>query len=168
MFRKYLMDKYAWKKIRSPQCAPWLIIYIVPSSLNLKQKCHVDIDDNEILKKNWMIPFGQQNDMSYIIYNCCDVISVQIICRHPYEEHTVQYVSNFVCSRLVGARSNQMPNPDSKVHWAYMGPTWGWQNPGGPHVDPMNHVIREVSMHSTHISYSKKIFIWSGRCVFKT
>ena len=22
--------------------------------------------------------------------------------------------------------------PDSKVHEAYMGPTWGWQDPGGP------------------------------------
>ena len=28
--------------------------------------------------------------------------------------------------------------PDSKVHGAYMGPTWGRQDPGGPHVDPMN------------------------------
>ena len=28
-------------------------------------------------------------------------------------------------------------NPDSKVHGAYMGPTWGRQDPGGPHVGPM-------------------------------
>ena len=26
---------------------------------------------------------------------------------------------------------------DSKVHGAYMGPTWGRQDPGGPQVDPM-------------------------------
>ena len=26
---------------------------------------------------------------------------------------------------------------DSKVHGAYMGPTWGRQDPGGPHVGPM-------------------------------
>ena len=32
--------------------------------------------------------------------------------------------------------------PDSKVHEAYMGPTWGRQDPGGPHVDPMNLAIR--------------------------
>ena len=30
-----------------------------------------------------------------------------------------------------------MGNPDSKVHGTYMGPTWGWQDPGGPHVGPM-------------------------------
>ena len=28
--------------------------------------------------------------------------------------------------------------PDSKVHGANMGPTWGRQDPGGPHVGPMN------------------------------
>ena len=28
-------------------------------------------------------------------------------------------------------------NPDNKVHGAYMGPTWGQQDPGGPHVGPM-------------------------------
>ena len=28
--------------------------------------------------------------------------------------------------------------PDSKDHGANMGPIWGRQDPGGPHVDPMN------------------------------
>ena len=27
--------------------------------------------------------------------------------------------------------------PDSKVHGANMGPIWGRQDPGGPHVSPM-------------------------------
>ena len=31
--------------------------------------------------------------------------------------------------------------PDSKVHGAKMGPIWGRQDPGGPHVDPMNFAI---------------------------
>ena len=31
--------------------------------------------------------------------------------------------------------------PDSKVHGANMGPDWGRQDPGGPHVCPMNPVI---------------------------
>ena len=37
--------------------------------------------------------------------------------------------------------------PDSKVHGAYMGPTWGWQDPGGPHVGPMNLAIRDHWWH---------------------
>ena len=31
--------------------------------------------------------------------------------------------------------------PDSKVRGAYMGPIWGQQDPGGPHVRPMNFAI---------------------------
>ena len=31
-----------------------------------------------------------------------------------------------------------LTNPDSKVHGANMGPICGRQDPGGPHVDPMN------------------------------
>ena len=30
---------------------------------------------------------------------------------------------------------------DSKVHWANMGPIWGRQDLGGPHIGPMNFVI---------------------------
>ena len=32
-------------------------------------------------------------------------------------------------------------SPDSKFHGANMGPIWGRQDPGGPHVGPMNFVI---------------------------
>ena len=31
--------------------------------------------------------------------------------------------------------------PDSKVHGANMGSIWGRQDPGGPHVGPMNFAI---------------------------
>ena len=33
--------------------------------------------------------------------------------------------------------------PDSKIHGANMGPIWGRQDPGGPHVIPMNLAIWE-------------------------
>ena len=36
--------------------------------------------------------------------------------------------------------------PDSKVHGANMGPIWGRQDPGGPHVGPMNFVIWDDSI----------------------
>ena len=35
-------------------------------------------------------------------------------------------------------------SPDSKVHGANMGPFWGRQDPGGPHVGPMNFDIWEI------------------------
>ena len=31
--------------------------------------------------------------------------------------------------------------PDSKAHGANMGPIWGRQDPGGPHIGPMNFAI---------------------------
>ena len=34
-------------------------------------------------------------------------------------------------------------NSDSMVYGANMGPTWGRQDPGGPHVGPMNLAIWE-------------------------
>ena len=33
---------------------------------------------------------------------------------------------------------HEEPFPDSKVHGANMGPIWGRQDPGGPHVGSMN------------------------------
>ena len=35
--------------------------------------------------------------------------------------------------------------PDSKIHGANMGPIWGRQDPGGPHVVPMNFAIWVVA-----------------------
>ena len=34
--------------------------------------------------------------------------------------------------------------PDSKAHGTNMGPIWGRQDPGGPHVGPMNFAIWDV------------------------
>ena len=34
--------------------------------------------------------------------------------------------------------------PDSKDHGANMGSIWGRQDPGGPHVGPMNFAIWDV------------------------
>ena len=37
--------------------------------------------------------------------------------------------------------SSKSDFPDNKVHGANMGPIWGRQDPGGPHVGPMNFAI---------------------------
>ena len=38
-----------------------------------------------------------------------------------------------------------LTTPDGKVHGANMGPIWGQQDPGGPHVGPMNFAIWDNS-----------------------
>ena len=35
------------------------------------------------------------------------------------------------------------PTPDSKVHGATIGSSWGRQDPDGPHVGPMNFAISD-------------------------
>ena len=46
-------------------------------------------------------------------------------------------------------------SPDSKVHGTNMGPIWGRQDPGGPHVDPMNFVIWDIPMPQIHRRFSE-------------
>ena len=46
--------------------------------------------------------------------------------------------------------------PYSKVHGANMGPIWGRQDPGGPHVGPMNFAIWVTAdLHTMHHSYAQ-------------
>ena len=52
--------------------------------------------------------------------------------------------------RLLLAVKYSYKIPDSRVHGANMGPIWGRQDPGGPHVGPMNFAIWD--MHQYNIS----------------
>ena len=59
----------------------------------------------------------------------------------------------FSCSKVsiklvnIDAGNGLFPDgtPDSKVHGANMGPIWGRQDPGGPHVGPMNFAIWDIA-----------------------
>ena len=50
--------------------------------------------------------------------------------------------------------------PESKVHGANMGPTWGRQDPGGPHVGPMDLAIWGGSGRGWHAALAP--FYWHG------
>ena len=50
---------------------------------------------------------------------------------------------NIVDCRVV-TRVGPKHHPNDKVLGANMGPTWGQQDPGGPHVGPMNLAIWAV------------------------
>ena len=43
--------------------------------------------------------------------------------------------------------------PDSKVHGANMRPIWGRQDPGGPHVGPMNFAIWDYMMNKSKLKF---------------
>ena len=42
---------------------------------------------------------------------------------------------------ILDLETSKVKVPDSKLHGANMGPIWGRQDPGGPHVGPMNFAI---------------------------
>ena len=42
--------------------------------------------------------------------------------------------------------------PDSNIHGANIGPTWDRQDPGGPHVGPMNFAIWVVINRKTPLA----------------
>ena len=46
--------------------------------------------------------------------------------------------------------------PDSKIHGANMGPIWGRQDPGGPHVGPMNFAYWDVGENGPSFSSHNK------------
>ena len=55
--------------------------------------------------------------------------------------------------------------PDSKVHGANMGPIWGRQDPGGPHVGRINFAIW-VTLHIWKYIYGTWIKSICGKCQY--
>ena len=55
----------------------------------------------------------------------------------------VVHVNDFqmVCQCSHNSIRNPSKVPDNKVHGIHMGPIWGRQDPGGPHIGPMNFAI---------------------------
>ena len=54
--------------------------------------------------------------------------------------------------------------PDSKVHGANMGPIWGRQDPGGPHIGPMNLAIRVYTSSGLN---ELVLWLWWDRSFFQ-
>ena len=64
----------------------------------------------------------------------CIAISHPAKCMEIYTTRSAK----FQTKKLNQMRYNY---PDSEVHGANIGPIWGRQGPGGPHVGPMNFAI---------------------------
>ena len=71
--------------------------------------------------------------MTQNIKNNLSILSVATCCGTPPDlQSGVAFVSYIEADITV---------PDNKFHGANMGPIWGWQDPGGPHVGPMDFAI---------------------------
>ena len=114
----------------------------------------------------WMGNYITYNTMGLITYQCQDIskfmmvkqpklaalISLYPVCHlHYIIRIPSRYWTRPECWYGINHSRVWHTSPDSKVHVAYMGPTWGQQNPGGPYVGPMNLAIREVNCIGLHI-----------------
>ena len=74
----------------------------------------------------------------------------------------------YSCCRWVENRRKECryewSNPDSKIHGTNMGPSWGRQDSGGPHVGPMNFLVSGLSF-LTH--WALKDVVNSNTCPIK-
>ena len=88
---------------------------------------------------------------------CCSLTGSMFFCIYVRAQHVdVEY--EFHLMLLTGKF------PDSKIHGANMGPTWVLSAPGGPHVRPINLVIKVLSLKEWRNS-SEKVFllsVWMG------
>ena len=76
--------------------------------------------------------------------------SVRVTSTHAHNVICCMILRRIICRWLIwhwGCGSN---NPDSMVGGAYVGPTWDRQDTVGPHVCPINLVIREGISHFHH------------------
>ena len=71
-----------------------------------------------------------------------------------YNENILHGLANLF---LIGIIWNSNAIPDSKVHGANTGPVWDQQDPGGPHVGPVNFVIWDIRL----LSVAFKKFHWT-------
>ena len=75
-----------------------------------------------------------------------------------------------VGSKCVSCGSGTCIVPDSKVHGANMGSTWGRQDPGGPHVWPMNLAIWGITFcllnHNFDVTIHINYVVLAGLYIF--
>ena len=57
----------------------------------------------------------------------------------------------------MGTNSLYQSIPDSKIHGVNVGPTWGRQDPGGPHVCHTNLAIWDMTKHNAMRNYWKQL-----------
>ena len=105
----------------------------------------------------WYIPWN-------ILWVCC-VAGVCLTIIYPYSQGFLHrhWGDLNVCPNASEATLNNVwveTYPNSKLHWSDMGPIWGRQDPGGPHVGPINLAIWVTSTkHSAHFVHKQRVLM---------
>ena len=78
--------------------------------------------------------------------------------RTRISNHVYCFIYNYSSMPWLQGRISK--HPDSKVRGANMGPIWGRQDPGGPHVGPMNFAIWAAIEVRTWINNCIPYVVW--------
>ena len=126
---KWLKYQSLWHQKSWSPLISWLVqviaIYLAPSYY---------------LNQFWLILNWTRNTLQWnFIWNSSAFIQKNsfeiVVCKILAILFRPQFVNHY----LLGKEAEYVP--DSRVHGANMGPIWGRQDPGGPHVGPMNFAI---------------------------
>ena len=112
-----------------------------------------------IVNSRWEMVWSRQNVMRLLTnkhgywfrnqawsHSIC-AVSIAILCMPPLSVRWVYawlhciYIYIYIFIMWTALCDKTRPHPDSKVYEDSTGPTWGRQDPGGPHVAPLNLVI---------------------------
>ena len=72
------------------------------------------------------------------------VMLIEIIKQSSLSNFVVNSVCRWPRTHVDTLRTAYDILPNNRARGTYMGPTWGWQDPGGPHVGPANLANRAV------------------------
>ena len=82
---------------------------------------------------------AEQNSINSLVLSYDQKLSISLSCHYLIWRHDHAILSLEMAALCLTQTSQNIP--DSKVHWANMGPISGWQDPGWHHVVPMNLAI---------------------------
>ena len=130
---------------------PWLglqnwYLLIYSSHCNSFEDCISEDLIYEYVIFKWVIGYD------YLAYMDCMDPDVHCLEKVDKINHSLASIEFLLSSPTTGHQGDNAWYPNSKVHGANMGPIWGQQDPGGPHVGPMNFAIRNCFADSLYAS----------------
>ena len=136
------------------QSVPWWFILFI---LDIYCFCNVRLFDILLFKSFRFIILKSTAKNTSRSLLCYGVVMVSTVIEYPFVTLEVALHSPLF-------PNISLNNPDSNIHGANIGPIWGRQDPGGPHVGLMNLAIlvkNETTAWQFAISYKLSYFVES-------
>ena len=152
----------------------WLFVHLPTTSMiliHLILKCIEKTNENLVPSKNIFIwkcmpmTFWSQDALAHwrfdtdplslapitfipwLLYSKIEFLTISQHALHSLKRKALDLLNNYSSVYWLLVKFRLQWNPDSKIHGANIGPTWGRQDPGGLHVGHMNLAIWDTVQH---------------------